>query len=136
MADAEVRVRWTGEGLRFRGGRPDGPEIELDSEGQAGPSPVTALLLGVGGCMAVDIVDIGRKMRLPITGVEVALEADRRADPPRRLTAVRMRFIVEGVAAEDEAKVQRAVDLSRDTYCSVLHSLREDVDIGIALELR
>jgi putative redox protein len=135
MADAQATVRWTGEGLRFTGGRPGGPEVELDGSG-GGLSPVTALLLGVGGCMAVDIVDIGTKMRLPITGVAVELEADRRAEPPRRLTAVRMRFVVEGVGPGEQARVQRAVDLSRDTYCSVLHPLREDIAISIELELR
>lgn len=136
MTDVAVTMKWTGEGLRFRGGRKAGPEIELDGDNATGPSPVVAMVLGVGGCMAADVVDIGTKMRLPITGVEVRLEADRRPEPPRRLTAVRMHFLVDGVDAADEAKVRRAVDLSRDTYCSVLHSLRDDIAIDIDVELR
>ncbi|HSJ25588.1 MAG TPA: OsmC family protein [Longimicrobiales bacterium] len=136
MADVAVTMKWTGEGLRFRGGRKAGPEMEVDGDNATGPSPVVAMVLGIGGCMAADVVDIGTKMRLPITGVEVQLEADRRPDPPRRLTAVRMKFLVDGVDVTDEAKVRRAVDMSRDTYCSVLHSLRDDIAIDIDVELR
>jgi putative redox protein len=136
MADVNATLAWTGSGLRFRGGRSGGPEVELDGDNETGPSPVVALILGVGGCMAADIIDIGAKMRLPLTGLQVEVEADRRAEPPRYVTAVRMRFIAEGVAPADEAKLRRAVDLSRDTYCSVLHSLRSEVAVSIDVELR
>jgi putative redox protein len=136
MADVNVRLQWAGEGLRFRGGRSGGPEVELDGENLTGPSPVVALVVGIGGCMAADIVDIGTKMRLPLRGLVTEVEADRRAEPPRYVTAVRMRFIAEGLAAEDESKLRRAVEMSREKYCSVLHSLRSDVDITIDVELR
>lgn len=136
MADVKVGMRWSGAGLRFSGGKDNGPEITVDGDGAAGPSPVTSLVLGIAGCMAADVIDIGLKMRLPITGLVVEAEADRRAEPPRRLTAVRLRYIVNGVAATDEAKVWRAIELSRDTYCSVLHSLREDITVDIALDLK
>jgi uncharacterized OsmC-like protein len=42
---------------------------------------------------------------------------------------------VSGPAAADEPKVWRAIDLSRDKYCSVWHSLRQDMDLDVALEL-
>jgi putative redox protein len=136
MADVTVALRWSGEQLQFRGGREDGPEIVVDGDGVQGPSPMTALLLGLAGCMAADVVDIGTKMKLPLTGVDVVVEADRRPDPPRRYTSIRLRYVVTGVPPADEAKVWRAIDLSRDTYCSVLHSLRSDMEIAIDLELR
>jgi putative redox protein len=75
-------------------------------------------------------------MRLPFTAIDVVVEADRRPEPPRRFTAIRLKYIVAGVPPADEAKVWRAIDLSRDTYCSVLHSLRSDTEIAIDLELR
>jgi putative redox protein len=64
------------------------------------------------------------------------VDADRRPEPPRRYTAIRLRYMVGGVAAADEAKVWRAIELSRDRYCSVMHSLRDDIDVAIELELR
>jgi putative redox protein len=136
MADVTVRLDWSGEGLRFRGGREGGPVVELDGDSETAPSPVTALVLSLAGCMAADIVDIGTKMRLPISALQVRVDADRRAEPPRHLTALRMHFVVEGVPPQDEAKVRRAVDMSRDTYCSVLHSLRSDLAVDIDVELR
>jgi putative redox protein len=137
VADLTVDLRWSGEALTFHGGRSGGPQIVLDGDGGvAGPSPVAALLLSLAGCMAADVVLIGRKMRLPLQGVEVVVEGDRREEPPRRLTGVRLKYIVTGVAPDDEAKVWRAIEMSRDTYCSVLHSLRPDTPVSIELELR
>jgi putative redox protein len=136
MADVAVALRWAGADMKFRGGRVDGPEMVMDGDGADGPSPMAALLLSLAGCMAADVVLIGGRMRLPMTGLEVIVDADRRAEPPRRYTAIRLHYIVTGVPAADEAKVWRAIDLSRETYCSVWHSLRDDIDISIDLELR
>jgi putative redox protein len=136
MAAAAVRLRWTGGGQRYEGGRVGGPEIVIDSDGEAGPSPTTALLLALAACMAVDVIDITAKMRLPVSALEVEAAGERRAEPPRRFTAIHLRYVVSGVAQEDEAKVWRAVDLSRAKYCSVWHTLKDDIDLSIAVELR
>ncbi|HEX6307015.1 MAG TPA: OsmC family protein [Longimicrobiales bacterium] len=135
MADVTVALAWTGAARQLRGGRVGGPEIVLDSDGAAGPSPPTALVLALAGCMAVDVLDITEKMRVPLSGLRVVVEGDRRPDPPRRFTALRQKFIASGVSAEDEPKVRRAIDLSREKYCSVLHSLREDIVLSFELEL-
>jgi putative redox protein len=135
VGDVVVDLRWAGEALRFHGGRAGGPEIVLDGSGVEGPSPMTALLLGLAGCMAADVVEIGTKMRLPMTALRVQVEGERRAEPPRRYMAVRLKYTVSGVAAVDEPKVWRAIELSRETYCSVLHSLRADIPVTIELEL-
>jgi putative redox protein len=136
MGESEVRLRWEGEGLRFRGGRAGGPEIAVDGDGQGGPSPMQHLLLAVAGCMGSDIVEIMAKSRAPIGGLEVRVEGWRAREPPRRFTAIHMTFTAQGVAVEDEPRLQRALDLSRQTYCSVLHTLRTDVELGFQLERR
>jgi putative redox protein len=135
VADLTVALQWTTEQLSFRGGKVGGPQVVVDGDGEAGPSPVTALLLALGGCMAADVVMILTKMKLPLTDLELVVEGDRRAEPPRRVTAVRLKYVARGLAAADESKVWRAIELSRDTYCSVLHSLREDIELRIDLEL-
>lgn len=135
MADVSVALTWTGTGLQFSGGRAGGAQVLLDSEGRTGPSPIDALVLALAGCMAVDVLDITRKSRVGITGLNVTVAADRRAEPPRRITAVRQTFRTTGVAKSDEAKLTRAIDLSREKYCSVLHSLREDIEMSFELEL-
>lgn len=136
MADVTVALRWGGEDLKFRGGKVGGPEVAVDGDGVDGPSPMTSLLLGLAGCMAADVVMILGKMKLPLAGMDVVVEGDRRPEPPRRYTAIRLRYVVAGIPASDEPKVRRAIDLSRETYCSVLHSLRDDIRISIDLEMR
>jgi putative redox protein len=136
MTTSVVRLRWSGAGQRYAGGRAGGPEVVIDSDGVAGPSPTTVLLLALAGCMAVDVIEIAEKMRVAVAGLEVEATGERRAEPPRRFTAVRLRYLVSGVAQADEEKVRRAVDLSRDKYCSVWHTLKDDIDLTIAVELR
>ena len=134
MSDNSVSLRWMGEGLRFEGGRPGGPVVRLDSAAEAGPSPMDSLLLALAGCMGIDVVMILQKSRVPLTSLEVRVDGERAEDPPRRFTAIRIAYRLGGVDPEHHAKAQRAVDLSRDTYCSVLHSLRPDVDLDIRID--
>ena len=133
MAAAKVRLRWT-EGLTFVGGADGGPEITTSSGGGAGPSPTQLLLLSVAGCMGIDVKDILEKSRVPVSALEVEVDGDRREDPPRRFTAIRLTYRVRGPGDEDQAKLQRAIDLSRDKYCSVLHTLNPDLDLDIRIE--
>lgn len=133
MADVEIFLDWAGEGLRFAGRGRSPVGLVLDGDSEHGPSPVEALLLSAAACMAADLIDIGRKMRLPIRAVEVHGTGDRRADPPRRYTNARLTFTVAGVADEDEPKLRRALDLSAETYCSVIHTLRPDLEVELEL---
>ena len=97
----------------------------VEGENAAGPSPVQLLAIALTGCMAIDVVDIIRKGRHPLQAFRSKLTGERAEGPPRRLLAVHIEFVVHG--AVPEAVVERAVALSRDRYCSVWHSLREDI---------
>lgn len=134
MSDLTVEVQWEG-GLRFEAMGRSGMPVTTDGDAAAGPSPMEMLLIGLAGCMGVDVVDILKKMRVPLSGLTVRAEGDRRSDPPRRFTAVRLVYRAEGVAESDLAKLQRAVDLSRETYCSVLHTLQPDLDLAVRIEV-
>lgn len=134
MADVTAKVRWTGEGLQFVAGGTGKPHVLLDGDGLVATSPLTTMLLSLGACTAADIVDITRKMRVTVGGVELALEGDRAPEPPRRFTRIRLVYRVAGVAAADHDKVRRAHDLSHEKYCSVLHTLRPDTEIASELE--
>lgn len=131
MADAKVVLRWTGESLRFDGGAPGGEWIRLDGSRETGPAPMHALLLAVAGCMGADILEILGKMRVAIEGLEIRVEGDRAPEPPRRFLSTRFVCETRGVATADAEKLERAVLLSRDKYCSVLHSLRPDIKVQI-----
>jgi putative redox protein len=125
-----VALDWVGEGLIFTGGAAGGPAIRVDGNGGQGPSPVQMLLLSLAGCAAADVVDILKKGRTTFEGLTVRLEGERVADPPRRFTAIRMVFETRGLAATDETKLRRAITLSMEKYCSVLHTLKQDIEFS------
>jgi putative redox protein len=134
MSSSKVTLRWTGQGLAFVGGAEGGPEITTESGGGAGPSPTQLLLLSLAGCMGVDVRMILEKSRVPLETLEVEVDGDRVAEPPRRFHAIRLTYRVSGPAEEDQAKLERAVQLSTEKYCSVLHTLRPDLDLDVRIE--
>jgi len=107
--------------------------MRLDSSGIEGPSPVQALAFSLAGCMAMDVVHILKKGRLDLRGVKVELVAERAAQDPRRVTAVTMAYTITGDVPREQ--VQRAIDLSRDKYCSVWHSMREDITLETTISI-
>ncbi|MEM7417685.1 MAG: OsmC family protein [Gemmatimonadota bacterium] len=129
----EVRLRWTGDGLAFEGGTDDGVQIGVDSSGGIGPSPMELLLLSAAGCMAIDVVMILQKSRVPLDALEVHTVGRRAPDAPKRYLEMRMEFALSGPGDEDQAKLQRAVDLSKDKYCSVLHTLDPELDFTVTV---
>jgi putative redox protein len=114
---------WTHD-LVFEG-RSAQASIVLDSAGVAGPSPVQALVFGLAGCMGMDVVHILTKGRFGLRGLRVSLVAERAPDTPHRVTGVTIDFAVTGDVPRDQ--VQRAIDLSHEKYCSVWHSMRQDI---------
>jgi putative redox protein len=133
VSDVVVEVAWM-DGLRFEGRGRNQVPIVLDGAGLAGPAPTEALLMGVAACMGIDVVDMLAKMRVPVEALTVRAEGDRRAEPPRRYTAIRLVYAARGVPESSAGKLQRAVELSRTKYCSVLHSLDPEVDVDIRIE--
>jgi putative redox protein len=106
-------------------GRSAHAHMTLDSEGVAGPSPMQALAFALAGCMAMDVVHILQKGRLPLRGLRADLKGYRPDDPPRRYVKVELHFTITGAIPTEP--VERAIQLSRDKYCSVWHSMREDI---------
>ena len=132
MSAPSVRLRWS-EALIFTGGA-DGPEITVDSAGVLGLSPTQLLLTSLAGCMGVDIRMILEKSRVPVDFLEILVEGDRVSTEPRRFESLRLTCRVRGPEEGDQPKLERAVQLSRDKYCSVLHTLRPDLDLEIHIE--
>lgn len=130
--ERKVTVRWAGRGQVYEGRWDGASPILLDSDSAEGPSPTEALLLSLATCMAVDIKVILEKGRVPVEGVSIEVAGQRAPSPPRRFTSIRMDIRVDGPSAEDQAKIERAVRLSRETYCSVFQTLRQDLDVEIA----
>lgn len=131
-AHVELDLAWEGD-LRFSG-RSGETRIVLDSAAQAGPSPVQALAYALAGCMAIDLVHILTKGRLSLDGLHAHLEGQRARDDPRRLVSVDLRFALRGDLPPD--RVARAIELSRERYCSVWHSLRPDIAFHTSFDVQ
>ena len=126
-----VEMEWDGD-MRFRG-RAGDRELALDGDSRSAVSPVEALVLALAGCMSSDVVHILVKGRTPPKALTARLVAERAPEEPRRLVNMDLRFSVRGgVAAE---KVERAIALSREKYCSVWHSMRPDIAFTTSFEV-
>jgi len=126
-------LRWLDE-LRFEGGEPGGPQVLIDAENVESPGPMLQLLLAAAACAGADVVSILKKMQVGLESVEVAMRGDRRAEHPKRYTAIHYAWTIRGTGL-DETKARRAIDLSMEKYCSVLHSLAPDIATSYDLTL-
>lgn len=107
--------------------------LVIDGRSSAGPSPVEALALALAGCMATDVVDILVKGRHSLTALTAAFVGERAPVAPSRFTAIQLHFRLK-TSAPSQA-IQRAIELSRDKYCSVWHTLRQDVPFTTTFEV-
>jgi putative redox protein len=126
-----IRLEWLGDGMRFRGGgtEPATPAVEIDGDGKAGPSPMITLLLAAAGCTGSDVVSILKKMRVELRRCVIDLRGTRREEEPRRYVALHYRYVLSGDGL-DRVKAERAVKLSIEKYCSVLHTLAPDLAVS------
>ncbi|MEN3337913.1 MAG: putative redox protein [Acidobacteriota bacterium] len=110
-------------------GQSGGVGMTLDSASAAGPSPMQALAFALAGCMAMDVVHVITKGRYDLRGLRVDLAGTRATTEPRRFTAITLHYSVTGDVPGE--KIDRAIQLSREKYCSVWHSMRQDIDLSV-----
>ena len=90
-----------------------------------GARPTELLLSGVGGCSGIDLVTILEKMRQKISTLDIEVTGIRNDDTPKRFTDIHVNFILTGDI--DPEKVEKAVQLSMEKYCSVSLSLNSNI---------
>ncbi|MCI0469358.1 MAG: OsmC family protein [Nitrospirae bacterium] len=116
--------------LIFTGRTQQGYEIEFDAHVQWGCKPTDALLLSLAGCMGIDVLMFLQKMKCKIDGFRMDIVGDRNPSPPQYFRTVEMVLHIAGKDIGDK-KVDRAIRLSQEKYCSVFNSLRKDMDIKV-----
>ncbi|MFT4113357.1 OsmC family protein [Silvibacterium sp.] len=123
------------DGLLFEGRSESGHSITFDatSEHAAGPSPMEMVLAALCGCTSVDVVNILKKKREPITGLTVSANAEQPAEAPRVFTKIHLVYRIEGGVSQKAA--EDAVALSKEKYCSVSLMLEKSVEIDYAIEI-
>lgn len=111
------------------GGQSGDVHLSLDSASVAGPSPMQTLAFALAGCMAMDVVHVLTKGRHDLRGLRADLVGQRAPEEPRRFTSIALHYTLTGDVPPE--KVERAIQLSREKYCSVWHSMRQDIDFTV-----
>ncbi len=93
-----------------------------------GVRPMEMLLMGLGGCTAMDVLSILRKQRQDVTDCVIEVKGERGDEHPKIFTKIHVHFIITGKALK-ESSVKRAVDLSAEKYCSVSAMLGKSAEI-------
>ena len=120
--------------LYFMGTTQRGYEVEFDLRYEEGCSPTETLLLSIAGCLSIDVVHILRKMRCEVTQYEITADGTRNLTPPQYYTSFDLKIRISGNGITPK-KLDRAIALSQDKYCSVYHSLRSDIEMNITYEI-
>ena len=93
-----------------------------------GPRPMEMVLMGMGGCTAIDVISILRKARQQVTDCVVELSAERAETVPKVFTRIHVHYVITGHELSEKS-VARAVSLSADKYCSVSRMLANSAEI-------
>jgi putative redox protein len=132
------RIKWI-QDVMFVGESGSGHSVVMDGAPEAGGRnlgfrPMEMVLLGLGGCSAFDVMMILKRSREQVTDCVVELDAQRAETDPKVFTKIEMRYVVTGRSL-DRKKVERAVSLSAEKYCSASAMLAKSAEITHAVEI-
>jgi len=128
------------EGITFVAESGSGHAVVMDASPDVGgrdlgARPMEMLLMGAGGCSAIDVVHILKKSRQQLVDCVVELEAERAAEDPKVFTRIHMHYIVTGRGL-NPAQVERAIKLSKEKYCSATIMLAKTAEVTSDYEIR
>ena len=119
----KIQLRRIDESFHLEATNELGRSIQMDGAPKIGgsdkaPRPMEVLLMSLAGCSSMDVLDILNKQRQQVDNFRIEMDAQREDTPPPALfTDIHVRFFLKGNL--DEKKVERAIKLSMNTYCSV-----------------
>ena len=137
----QVSLTYTGgsKGASWQGETPSGHGLTLDGSEEVGgqnqgPRPMELVLLGLGGCSAMDVLHILRKGRSEVADCTIELNAQRASSPPKVFTQIHIHYTVSGHQLKPN-QVERAIRLSKEKYCSVSKMLELSAHITTSFNL-
>jgi putative redox protein len=129
---------WKGK-FRFEAKTENGISVNFDAptvnggDGTA-PTPMETVLASLAACTSFDVVSILKKKRQDITGYSIEATPEKSEEPPEVFTKIHLNYIIKGRNINKEA-VERAIQLSRDKYCSVGTMLKKTAEITTSYEI-
>lgn len=136
----ECQVSWLGSGgMAFSAKTGSGHQLKMDGPPDAGgqnsaPRPMELILAGTGGCSAFDVVLILQRAKQVVSACDVKLTAERAETEPKVFTKINLHFTVTGKDLE-RPKVERAVKLSHEKYCSATTMLAKTAEITYSIDI-
>ncbi len=134
----KATVKWL-DNMSFVGESGSGHSVVMDGPPESGGRnlgvrPMEMVLLGMGGCTAFDVVMILQRGRQDIVDCHVELEAERAEEVPKVFTKIHAHYIVKGKNL-DAKKVERAINMTAEKYCSVSIMLAATAEVTHDFEI-
>ena len=133
-----VSTRWL-ENMSFES-EINGHKVIIDAEPDVGgedlgPRPKPFMLAALGGCTAMDVVSILKKMRVDFKSLNVTVEGGLTTEHPRHFHKMHVIYEVEGQDLPLD-KIEKAVSLSEEKYCGVSAVYRKALDITTEIRIK
>ncbi|HAM50847.1 MAG TPA: hypothetical protein DCP92_09220 [Nitrospiraceae bacterium] len=141
----QIALRWVGEGSRMFIGRDSyGRTVVAGSwpkqQGEQGKEwmglkPSDLLVISLCSCSAYDVVEILKKQRQNLTGLDITADAKQASEPPYQFTDIHLHYVITGPDISAK-KVEKAIELSQNKYCSVAATIRGVTKITYSFEVK
>jgi len=134
----KVEIKWDGD-MRFIATNSAGLAVTMDTPKKMGgtehgPGPMELVLMGLGGCSGIDVVSMLKKMRQDVENCFISIEAERATTEPKVYTKIHLRYTVVGTGLSQD-RIEHAVQLSAEKYCSVSAMLDKTAEITHDVEI-
>jgi putative redox protein len=135
----EIELNLLNNACHFGAKNENGNTVDIDGSPAVGglglgARPMELLIMGLGGCSGIDILNILRKQKIEPTDFRIKISAEREKEvAPSLFTNIHVKFIFKGPI--DETKASRAIALSMDKYCSVAKTLEKTAKITYEMNI-
>ena len=127
-----TQISWKGN-MVFEGKTESGHSVLIDTKPEfggeeRGPGPMELVMVALGGCTAMDVVSILKKMRVELESLTINIDSERALEHPKVFTKINIEYNFAGKHIK-EKDVKRAIELSQEKYCSVSAMLKQKAEI-------
>lgn len=135
----EIKLKRLNNNYHLEATGTNGRTVSIDAGPQDGGKdlgvrPMQMLLMGLGGCASIDVISILKKQRQEVEDYDVVVTAEREKDKiPSLFTDIHIKFILTGKIEKE--KLEHAIKLSLDKYCSVAKTLEKTANITYSFSI-
>ncbi|MBR9923044.1 MAG: OsmC family protein [Bacteroidetes bacterium] len=136
----DIKIKRLDDAYHLEASNDTGNTVQTDGSekiggGGKGMRPMQMLLASLGSCSAIDVITFLKKQRQELKDIEIDIHGDREADQvPSLFTDIHMKYVLYGDL--EPKKVERALSLSVEKYCSVAKMIEKNANITYSYEIR